>query len=145
MSAPFAIDPETGRIRFPDLSLELQPLMPQPDFIAATSSLNRDNLGANNVWQRYSIRELISNDRKLGLFLVFRSDKLKLLTFAYAHKDESWATWSEQGELEREKEYRQELASQLGAKDTFPWGTAKAQLDSKSGGTEIFINFLEPA
>jgi hypothetical protein len=116
--------------------------MPEAEFIAATSSLNRDNLGANDVWQRYSIRELISNDRRLGLFLIFRNSQLKTLSFAYAHKDESWATWSEQGELEREKEYRQELASQLGAKDTFIWGTAKVYLDSKSGGTDIWINFF---
>jgi hypothetical protein len=145
LNAPFAIDPETGRIRFPDLSLELRPLMAQPEFLAATSSLNRDNLGTNDAWQPYSIRELISNDRRLGLFLVFRNGRLKMLSFAYAHKDESWATWSEQGEMEREKEYRQELASQLGAKDTFPWGTAKVQLDSKSGGTDIWIDYLEPA
>jgi hypothetical protein len=67
-----------------------------------------------------------------------------MLGFSYCHKDESWATWSEQGELDREKEYRQELASQLGANDTFPWGTAKVLLDSKSGGTDIWLNYSEP-
>ena len=92
MKAPFAIDPETGHVRFPDLSLELRPLMPQSEFIAATSKLNRDNLGANGGWQRYSIRELISEDRRLGMFLVFLNEQLQKLSFAYAHKDESWAT-----------------------------------------------------
>src|SRR5262249_61354067 len=79
MKAPFAIDPETGRVRFPDLSLELRPLMPQSEFIAATSKLNRDNLGANGAWQRYSIRELISEDRRLGMFLIFLNERLQKL------------------------------------------------------------------
>ncbi|HEY6249884.1 MAG TPA: hypothetical protein VI685_07965 [Candidatus Angelobacter sp.] len=83
MSAPFAIDPETGHVRFPDLSLELRPLMPQSEFIAATASLNRDNLGTNDSWQRYSIRMLIPDDRKLGLFVIFLNDRLKMLSFAW--------------------------------------------------------------
>src|SRR5262249_24948010 len=145
MKAPFAIDPETGRVRFPDLSLELRPLMPEPEFIAATSKLNRDNLGANGGWQRYSIRELISEDRKLGLFFVFFHDRLKMLSFAYAQKDESWATWSEQSEREREKEYQTELAAQLAPENTFSWGRVNARLDSKSGGTDIWMGFFDPA
>jgi len=143
MKAPFSIDRETGRIRFPDISLELPARMAQTDFVAATSSLNRDNLGANDGWQRYSIRELIPEDRKLGIFLVFFNGRLKLLTVAYAQKDESWATWSEQGELEREKEYQQELRNQLGDGDTFPWGKAGVRLDSKAGGLEIWVNFSD--
>lgn len=141
MNAPFLIDPETGQIRFPDLHLELRPLMPQAEFIAATSSLNRDNLGSNAGWQRYSIRELIPNDRRLGIFFVFLDGRLNMLTFSYAHKDESWATWTEAGESAREKEYQQELGAQLGGKNTFLWGTVSALLDSKSGGTDICVNY----
>jgi hypothetical protein len=74
-------------------------------------------------------------------FFVFLDGRLKMLTFAYAHKDESWATWTEAGELARKKEYQHELATQLGGKNTFPWGTVRAVLDSKSGGTEIFVNY----
>ncbi|HEV3041540.1 MAG TPA: hypothetical protein VHA33_27500 [Candidatus Angelobacter sp.] len=110
MNAPFTIDPETGRLCFPDLSLELRPMMPEAEFIAATSKLNRDNLGLTGGWQRYSIRQLISQNRQLGIFLIFLNGTLNKLSFAYAHKDESWATWTEQGELERQKEYRKELA-----------------------------------
>ena len=145
MNAPFAIDPETGRVRFPDLSLELRPPMPQSEFIAATSKLNRDNLGANGGWQRYSIRELISEDRRLGMFLIFLNERLQKLSFAYAHKDESWATWSEEGERAREKEYQTELAAQLGPGNTFSWGRVNAKLDSKSGGTDIWMDFSDPA
>jgi len=145
MSAPFAIDPETGRVRFPDLSLELRPLMPQAEFIAATSSFNRDNLGGNDGWQRYSIKELISENRRLGLFLIFLHGRLKMLSFAYAQKDESWATWSEEGERAREKEYQTELAVHLGPKNTFPWGRVNALLDSKSGGTDIWMEFSDSA
>src|SRR5215471_15364603 len=119
MNAPFTIDRETGRLRFPDLELELRPMMPQAEFIAATAKLNRDNLGANQGWQRYSIRQLISHDRRLGLFLIFLNGSLNKLSFAYAQKDESWATWSEQGELDRQKEYREELAAQHGGQDIF--------------------------
>jgi hypothetical protein len=143
MSAPFAIDPKTGHVRFPDLSLELRPRMPEQEFIAATAKLNRDNLGANNGWQRYSIREAIPNDRKLGIFFVFLNDCLKMASFAYAQKDETWDNWSEEKELAREKEYQQELALQLGGKNNFPWGKASAQLNSKSGGTEISIQFSD--
>ena len=56
MPAPFVIDLATGHVRFPDLSLELRPGMPQQEFIAATAKLNRDNLSFNGGWQRYSIR-----------------------------------------------------------------------------------------
>jgi hypothetical protein len=41
-------------------------MMSEPEFIAATAALNRDNLGAHGAWQRYAIRQLISNDRRLG-------------------------------------------------------------------------------
>lgn len=141
MKAPFAIDAKTGAVRFPDLSLELHPWMPQAEFIAASSSLNRDNLGGNDGWQRYSIRGPISGDRKLGMFLIFENERLKSLSFAWAHKDESWASWTEQGERERENEYRAEMAAQLGTSDTFPWGRVQVVLDSKSGGNEIWVHF----
>lgn len=141
MTTPFTIDPATGQVSFPDLSLELFPLMPLEEFIAATSLLNRDTLGANDGWQRYSLRELISGDRRLGLFLVFLHRRLKMLSFAYGAKDETWANWSEATELAREKEYQQALATQLGPKNSFVWGTVGAQLDSKSGGTDIWINY----
>jgi hypothetical protein len=143
MSAPFTINPQSGHVHFPDISLELRPLMPETEFISATSSLNRDNLGRNAGWQRYSIRQLISEDRRLGLFVIFFHERLNMLSFAYAHKDESWDTWTEEGERAREKEYQQELASQLGNQNTFPWGTVGAQLDSKSGGTDIWIRFAD--
>jgi len=145
MKAPFAIDPETGRVRFPDWSLELRPLMTEPEFIVATSALNRDNQGANDGWQRYSIRGPISDDRKLGLFVLFLNDRLKKLSFAYAHKDESWDTWTEEGERQREREYQAELAVQLGPASTFSWGKVHVYLDSKSGGTDIWMNFSDPA
>lgn len=141
MNVPFEIDAKTGSIRFPDLPLTLCPRMTQAEFIAASASLNRDNLGGNDGWQRYSIRAPIAGDRKLGMFLVFLNDGLKTLSFAYAHKDESWDTWTEQGERDRENEYRQELASQLGPTNTFPWGRVQVLLDSKSGGTDIWLHF----
>lgn len=141
MNAPFIVDPETGRIRFPDISMELHPRMSQAEFISSSSSLNRDNLGANNGWQRYSIRELISDDRRLGLFLVFLDGQLKLFTFAYGAKDETWDNWLEEREAARLKEYQQELDRQLGDRNTFPWGKVSALVDSKSGGTEIYFNF----
>lgn len=144
MTAPFRIFPEKGNIEFPDLHLALHPGMPEADFIAATASLNRDNLGQNGGWQRYSIRELIPQDQRLGIFFVFLNGRLKMVSFAYCHKDESWATWTEAGELAREKEYQQELAAQLGGENTFSWGTVGAQVDSKSGGTDIWINFSDP-
>jgi hypothetical protein len=143
MPAPFAIDPATGHVRFPDLSLELRPGMPQQEFIAATAKLNRDNLGFNGGWQRYSIREEISNDRKLGVFFVFFNERLKMATFAYAHKDETWDNWSQEKETAQLREYRQELDTQLGGEMTLPWGRVDAICNQKSGGTEITIQFNE--
>jgi hypothetical protein len=104
MSAPFAIDPATGRLRLPDLDLDLTPGMPQAAFISATSRLNRDNLGANDGWQRYSMRELISGDRKLGLFLIFFDGRLNKLSFAWSQKDETWDDWSEASEAARQRD-----------------------------------------
>jgi hypothetical protein len=141
MDAPFKVDRETGSLSFPDLPLELRPMMPEAEFIAATARLSRDNLGSNQGWQRYSIRQLISGDRRLGIFIIFLNGKLNRVSFAYAHKEESWATWSEQGEAERLKEYHEELAAQLGGQDTFSWGKVGAVLDTKSGGTDIWLNF----
>lgn len=143
MPAPFAIDAKTGHIRFPDLSLELRPGMPQPEFIAATAKLNRDNLGSNGGWQRYSIRQEISLDRKLGIFLVFLNERLNMVTFAYAPKDETWDNWTEEKETARLQEYRRELDTQLGGKTTLPWGKVNAINNEKSGGTEITIQFNE--
>jgi len=141
MTAPFAIDPATGRVRFPHLALDLRPWMPQADVVAATASLNRDDLGANDGWQRYQIRQLISRNLKMGLFVIFLNGRLKAASFAYAPQDETWDNWSEESELARQKEYEQELASQLGGKSAFPWGTVSIKLDSKSGGTDIWIEF----
>ena len=56
MNAPFTIDAESGMVRFPDLPLELRPLMSVDEFIAASSRMNRDNLGTNDGWQRYQLR-----------------------------------------------------------------------------------------
>ncbi len=116
-------------------------MMAQADFISATSSFNRDTLGADDGWQRYTVKQAISGDRKLGLFVIFSNGQLKTASFAYANRDESWDTWSEEGELAREKEYRQELERQLGGKSSFAWGKAAVKLDSKSGGTDIWIEY----
>jgi len=140
MSAPFAIDPATGRLRFPDLDLDLTPGMPQAAFISATSRLNRDNLGANNGWQRYSMRELISGDRKLGLFLIFFDGRLNKLSFAWSQKDETWDDWSEASEAARQREYQRAIDSQLGGSSEFPWGRISVIQDHKSGGTDIWID-----
>lgn len=118
--------------------------MPQAEFIAATARMNRDNLGTNDGWQRYSIREPISNDRKLGLFVIFLNGQLNKAGFAYGPKDETWANWSEATEAARQREYQQELDAQLGAKGSFPWGKVSVILDSKSGGTDIWIDYSEP-
>ena len=145
MSAPFAIDAATGRLRFPDLDLELTPGMPQAAFITATSRLNRDNLGANDGWQRYSIRELISGDRKLGLFLIFFNGRLNKLSFAWSQKDETWDDWSQASEAARQKEYQQVIDSQLGGMSEFPWGKVSVIQDNKSGGTDIWVDYSQPA
>jgi hypothetical protein len=143
VSAPFVIDAATGRLRFPDLDLELNPGMPEAEFIAATSRINRDNLGFNDGWQRYSVREVISGDRKLGLFFIFRNERLSKFSFAWCPKDETWDNWSEASESARQKEYQQELDSQLGGKAEFPWGRVSAYQDSKSGGTDIWIDYSQ--
>ncbi|HJX85152.1 MAG TPA: hypothetical protein VJ723_12485 [Candidatus Angelobacter sp.] len=143
MTAPFAIDPATGQVRFSDMALDLRPWMPQAEFIAATATLNRDDLGADDGWQRYQVRQFISEDRKLGMFVIFLSGRLQAASFAYAPKDETWDDWSEASELARQKEYEEELTSQLGGKSAFPWGTVSVKLDSKSGGTDIWVEFSE--
>jgi hypothetical protein len=143
MSAPFAIDPVTGRIRFPGLDLELRPRMPQAEFIAATSRLNRDDLGANDGWQRYSIREQIVGDCKFGLFVIFLNGKLNRAGFAYGPKDDSWDNWSEEKDAAQRRDYQRELDAQLGGKNVFFWGKASLILDSKSGGSNIWIDYSE--
>jgi hypothetical protein len=143
MPAPFAIDAKTGGILFPGLSLELRPRMPHQEFIAATANLNRDNLGSNGGWQRYSIRQEISGERKLGIFFVFLDEFLTMVTFAYAPKDETWDNWSEEKEAARLQEYRQEIDAQLGGKTTLTWGKVSVINNEKSGGTEITIRFSE--
>ena len=143
MSAPFAIDPATGRIRFPGLDLELRPQIPQAEFITATSRMNRDNLGANDGWQRYSLRALVPDDRILGLFFIFLNDRLNKASFAYGPKNETWDNWSEETEAARQKEYQQELDAQLSGKSSFPWGKVSVKLDSKSGGTDIWIDYSD--
>jgi len=144
MSAPFVIDAITGNIRFPDLPLQLRPQMPEAEFISATESLNRDNLGFNAGWQRYAIRKVIPGDRKLGLFVIFLHERLEKLSFAWAPKDETWDDWSEPTETARSTDYQQELDAQLGGKNTLPWGKANVLLDSKSGGTDVWIDYSQP-
>ena len=145
MSAPFNIDPETGRVLFPDIPLELRPLMPEQEFIAASARLNRDNLGGRDGWQRYNIRQLIPGDRVIGTFLVFFNAQLKMLSLAYAHKDDSWDNWTEAKEREYERDYQQQLSQQLQNRESFPWGAARVQPDSKTGTNEIWIRYSDPA
>ena len=141
MRAPFTISPATGRVLFPDLRLELSPQLPQAEFVAATARLNGDDLGANDGWQRYSIRELIAGDLKIGLFVIFLNGQLLRAGFAYGSKDDTWDNWSEEKEASLQREYQQELDAQLSGKNTFPWGKASILLDSKSGGTNIWIDY----
>jgi hypothetical protein len=49
--APFAIDRLTGSVRFPDLPLELRPMMAEADFIAATASFKS---GGTDIWIEYA-------------------------------------------------------------------------------------------
>src|SRR5258708_38337239 len=108
-------------------------MMAEADFIAATASFNRDNLGANDGWQRYTVKQHISSDRKLGLFVIFLDGRLKAASFAYAQKDETWDTWTEEGERAREREYRQAGGPQPGGEGSFAGGNATAQLASDGG------------
>ena len=141
MSAPFAIDAASGRIRFSEIGLEVWPGMAQAEFIASTADFSRNNLGANDGWQRYTVSALISGERKLGMFFVFLNGRLRMLSFAYAPKGETWDDWSEASEAARLKEYEQELAAQLGGKNEFAWGTAKALTDPKNGGTDVWVDY----
>jgi hypothetical protein len=147
--ATFLIDPATGRVRIPDLEIEMAPGMAEAEFLAATRHLNRDRLGSNDGWQRYSLRALISGDRKVGMFLIFLNGRLSKFSLAWAQKDETWDDWSEASERARQEEYRQELDRQLGGKDKekgeFSWGRAWVIEDSKSGGTDIWIDYSPPA
>src|SRR5258708_32009682 len=117
-------------------------MMAEADFIAATASFNRDNLGANDGWQRYTVKQHISSDRKLGLFVIFLNGRLKTASFAYAQKDESWDTWTEEGELAREREYRQGLERQLGGERSFSWGKATVKLHRKGGRPAVWVEDL---
>lgn len=141
MNAPFAIDAVSGHIRFPDLPLEVRPQMPEAEFISATASLNRDNLGFNAGWQRYTIRKVISGDRALGLFVIFFRERLVKLSFAWAPKDETWNDWSEATEKARLQEYQQELDAQLTGKDALPWVRASvcstARVEEPISGSTI--------
>jgi len=145
MGAPFTIDPASGSLRFPDLNLELIPGMTEDDFLAATKRLNRDNLGFNDGWQRYSIREPIPEDQKLGMFLVFFNERLNKLGFSWCGKDETWDNWTEARDLAWKKAYQQALDSELGGRTQFPWGRASVIEDNKGGGTEIWIDYSPPA
>lgn len=144
MSAPFIVDPATGRLHFPDLALDLSSAMAEAAFLAATARLNRDNLGANDGWQRYSMREIISGGRKLGLFFIFFNGRLSKLSIGWAPKDETWDDWSEESEAARQKEYQQAIDSQLGGKSELPWGTVAVILDSRSGGADIWVDYAQP-
>lgn len=141
VSAPFTINPQNGHLSFPDLPLDLWPQIPQSDFIASTARLNRDNLGSNDGWQRYSVKAMIPEDRKLGIFLIFWNGCLSKTSFTWSQKDEGWDTWSEEGEKARQAEYQRELESQLGARLAFPWGKVSAILDARSGGTDIWVDY----
>jgi tetratricopeptide (TPR) repeat protein len=99
------------------------------------------NLGANDGWQRYSIRESIPGDRKLGMFLIFLNGRLSKLGFSWCQQDETWDNWTEARDLAWRKEYQQALDSQLGGQIDFPWGRASVIQDSKSGGTDIWIDY----
>lgn len=140
MSAPFVIDPATGRVRFPELNLELRALMPEKEFIAATAAFNRDDLGSNDGWRRYSIG-YASGDRKWGLFFVLINGLLNRVSFAYAPIDATWDNWTEKIEQQRVQEYENELSKQLGGGRVFSWGEVAILLDSKSGGNNIWINY----
>jgi hypothetical protein len=141
MSAPFTIDAESGTVRFPDLPLELRPQMSADKFIAASSRMNRDNLGTNDGWQRYQLRPALPQNQKLGMFLVFRHGQLCKFSFLWSPADASWDTWSEEAEEARSREFRDALAKHLGDKEAFPWGKAKVSYDSKAGETHILVDY----
>ena len=143
MNPPFRIDPSTGRIFFPDLPLELRPGLPEPEFVEATSQMNRDNLGANDRWQRYSLRSSISEDRKIGMFLIFFAGRLKRLSVAWSHRDATWDNWSKENELALRKEFQGQIDSQLNGKSVFSWGEINTVNDSKGGGSNIWVNYSD--
>lgn len=143
MSSPFRIDPLTGRISFPGLPLELRPGMPEPEFVQATSQMNRDNLGSNDGWQRYSLRSPIAGDRKIGIFVIFSAGQLKRLSFAWARQDATWDNWSEESDLALKNEFQAEINSQLNQQSIFGWGEIKIVYDSKGGGNSIWVDYSD--
>jgi len=144
VTARFAIDPSTGRVRFPDLPLEFSPQMAEAEFIAATAHLNRENLGAQGSWQRYAIKAPISGNRKLGTYFIFWNGRLCKASFAWAGQ-ESWDTWSEETEAARRTEYKSQLDSQLSGNWSRAWGKVSIVVDSKGGGTDIWIDYGCPS
>src|SRR5262249_29827613 len=141
MNVPFTIDAESGIVRFPDLRLELRPQMSADEFISASSRINRDNLGANDGWQRYQLRSGLPLNQKLGIFLVFRRGQLCKFTFLWSPADASWDNWSEEAENTRTAEFKDVLATHLGDREVFPWGKAKVDYDSKTGETHILVDY----
>lgn len=142
LDAPFEIEPESGVLKFAQISLTLVPEQTLAAFLATDAGANAEDGGSNEEFQRYILRNDLTDGRVLGVSLSFMNRCLARVRFDYRPKSEcDWSTWSEKRELIRTDDYRNEIVRQLGRRGRFDWGVVDAAYDDKAASAFLFVKY----
>jgi len=97
----------------------------------------------NNSWETYRGR-IKDSDGEFAVAIFVKNNRISEMHLAKIQGVGSWASWSEESELQKQMEHNRILKATLGAPPYhFSWGEVFSVYDSKSGASEIIIRYAQ--
>lgn len=138
------IDPHSGSVDLPELSLSLSSDTRLPDFLATAAGTLAQISVSNPPHISYDLPRFPYADTVIGIRAFFEDDRLIAIEIQDQHErfGASWDEWSEENEQARLQSHNALLDStlQLGA-DGASWGTVTSMFDEHGGYSVIVIRY----
>ncbi len=141
------IDPNSGRIAFPEIGLTVDPVLTRTEFARLPTGATCLGRVRHDPTFRYQLPAVPQPDSELYAVLQFHDERLASVSLLH-HAERfgsSWSDWSEPCELARKNFHEQWLASQFGITcRRYRWGEVSSNYDFKGGCSSILIEYAKP-
>lgn len=138
------IDPGDGSIRMDSPRITISRELTLDQFEKSALARVSREASQNAPWSRYQFKPVVIAGESFAGDICFKVGRVYSITLCVLRKEagDSWAEWSENGEIERRKFHDSLLASALGIgweQRRFGWGSLYSVFDQRSGGSNIEI------
>ena len=135
------ISSTTGELEIGQPEIRIGPSLTKDAFVESRLGQTCKRGVTNQEYATYSL-SLKDAQNEFGLSLVFREQRLFMISIEMLSAKQSWANWSEEEELRRRVAHDHLLAASLGKPPyRYRWGEVLSLYDPRSGVSSIAIRY----